>query len=692
MITNPLGKSTKLTYTLGDLTSVTDPLSRTTKQFVDALGRVGSVTVSGGQRTLYEYSPDNQITKITDPLGNVTSYEYDGDGDLTTTTDPNKRKSSATYEAMDRLESETDPLEHTTKGVYDKDGNLIELTDRRGKLSKFIYDSLNRLTEAKFGVSGETAESTIKYEYDNGNRLTKVVDSETGTYTPEYDELNRLKSLATPNGTISYGYNEGNLRTSMTVPGQEAVKYTYDEANRLTELARGSQKVAFTYNEANFPTKTTLVDGVEEKYGYDAANEIASIVDKKSSTTLGDLDYSYNTNGGREAVWGSYARTGLPEAISSATYNADNEQTELNSKKLGYDANGNLTSDGTNEYKWNARNQLSAITGGTTASFEYDPFGRRISKTIGGTTTKVLFDGANAVQETKGSATANLLTGLSPDKTYARTTSSATESLLTDALGSTIALAGSTGKAETSYTYDPFGSTTKEGTASENPFQYAGRENDGDGLYYNRARYDSPADARFISQDPLGQEANEPSGNVYLYAGDSPTNAIDPYGTNLKTPVPGPGSGGTGGGGSGGSGGGGGGGGAGGGGSAGGGSFGAGPTPGGPGTPSCSPGTKGPGLSEATRCKNYEKLEETEEEHRREKEGEEKNSKRPCFVKPYQYSACSGEGEGPPEGVPYGPGIDLNPGGPSPAPEWDPGTVSPGGSPGYIYTPDPGFA
>ncbi len=551
----------------------------------------------------------------------MTSYEYDGDGDLTATIDPNKNKTTLTYDPMDRLESETDPLERTTKGVYDQDGNLIELTDRRGKLAKFSYDALNRLTESRFGVSGETAESTIKYEYDSGNRLSKVIDSATGTYTPEYDELNRLKSLATPNGTISYGYDEDNRRTTMTVPGQEALKYTYDEANRLTELARGSQKISFAYDEGSRLTKTTLVDGVEEKYGYDTANEITSIAYKKGSTTLGELDYAYNPNGGREAVWGSYARTGLPEAITSATYNADNEQTERGSTKLSYDADGNLTSDGTSEYKWNARNQLTEITGGTKASFEYDPFGRRVSKTLAGTTTKVLYDGANAVQETKGSATANLFTGLSTDKTYARTTSTATESLLTEALGSTIALAGSTGKAETTYTYDPFGNTTHEGSTSENPFQYAGREYDGVGHYYNRARYYSPVATRFISQDPLGEEANGP--NVYLYAGDAPTNGTDPSGTNLRFPGPGPGGGVTPNG------------------DAGGGSgvggaagsvgvapggieAGRGPLPFGPGPSvgSCSPGSKGPGLTEASRCKNYEKIERLEEENLREDEEE----------------------------------------------------------------------
>jgi hypothetical protein len=31
-------------------------------------------------------------------------------------------------------------------------------------------------------VSGESAESTIKYEYDSGSRLTKIIDSASGTY------------------------------------------------------------------------------------------------------------------------------------------------------------------------------------------------------------------------------------------------------------------------------------------------------------------------------------------------------------------------------------------------------------------------------------------------------------------------------------------------------------------------------
>ncbi len=310
----------------------------------------------------------------------------------------------------------------------------------------------------------------------HGNNEGKLRLDERGELA-SLGELNRLKSLATPQGTIKYGYDEANRRTSMTAPGQEAVKYTYDEANRLKELKRGSQTVSFAYNEANLPTNTALPDGIEEQDGYDEANELTSIAYKKGSTTLSELDYSYDLDGRKEAVWGSYARTALPEAFSSATYNADNEQAERGSKKFTYDANGNLTSDGTSEYKWNARNQLTNITGTISATYGYDPFGRRTTRTLGSTTTELLYDGPNVVQEIQGgSATANLLTGLLPDNVFARTTSKATENVLTDQLGSTIGLAGSTGGVETTYTYDPFGATAREGTASENTTQYAGQE------------------------------------------------------------------------------------------------------------------------------------------------------------------------------------------------------------------------
>ena len=68
---------------------------------------------------------------------------------------------------------------------------------------------------------------------------------------------------------------------------------------------------------------------------------------------------------------------------------------------------------------------------------------------------------------------------------------------------------------------------TITGTSS-NPYQFTGRENDGTGLYYYRARYYSSALSRFISQDPIGLGGGDL--NFYTYAGNSPANQSDPSG------------------------------------------------------------------------------------------------------------------------------------------------------------------
>jgi RHS repeat-associated protein len=262
-------------------------------------------------------------------------------------------------------------------------------------------------------------------------------------------------------------------------------------------------------------------------YAYDVASQLTGITYMLGANTLGTLTYAYDLAGRRMGLGGSYARTGTPQAASPATYNVNNQLTNWKGATLTYDANGNLTSDGTNTYTWNARNQLLSISGPVPASFQYDPFGRRVSKTIVGT-TQYLYDGANPVQEISGTtASANLLTG-GLDEYFQRTDSAGARSFLTDALGSTLALADSTGTLQTSYTFEPFGNTSVTGTATSNSFAYTGRELDATGLYFYRARYYHPTLQRFISEDPIGFAGGDV--NLYTYTANSPGNFTDPSG------------------------------------------------------------------------------------------------------------------------------------------------------------------
>lgn len=181
-----------------------------------------------------------------------------------------------------------------------------------------------------------------------------------------------------------------------------------------------------------------------------------------------------------------------------------------------------MLSDGTNSFAWNARNQVATLNN---VALQYDSSGRRTKNAAG---TSFLYNGANAVQELSGSTvTANLLNG-GIDEVFSRSDSSGAFTPLKDALGSTIALVNSSGNVSTSYTYDPFGNTSVTGTSNANEFQYTGRENEGNGLYYYRARYYSTLLGRFTSEDPLGFVGSGP--NLYVYVSDSPTNLVDRYG------------------------------------------------------------------------------------------------------------------------------------------------------------------
>jgi RHS repeat-associated protein len=528
--TTPLSHTTTFSYLLGDLYTITNPLSQTSTRFTDGGGRVLALTNPLGQRTRYAYDALNQLTQITDPQGGQTQFSYDGNGNLLSLTDARSNATTYAYNNMDRATTRTDPLTHAETYTYNNNGNPTSITDRKNQVTSTTYDALDRPTLVTYQDSSTTA-----YTWDAGNRLTQLVDSISGTITRTYDGLDRVTQEVTPQGTISYTYDAANRRASMTVQGQTQVTYTYDNADRLTQIARGSDTVTIAYDNANRRTSLTLPNGVVTEYAYDAVSRQTGLTYKLSGTPIGTLTYTYDAAGDRTVVGGTWARTGLPAALTSATYNAANQQTTFGGTTQTFDLNGNLTSDGTLTYAWDARNRLASLSGGATASFQYDPLGRRTSKTINSTQTGFLYDGLNPVQELNGSTpTANLLTGLGIDEYLTRTDSTATRAYLADALGGTLALTDNTGTVQASYTYEPFGGTSTTGSPGGNNFDYTGRESDGTGLKYYRARFYHPGQHRFLSEEPFG--LIERGTNLYGYVMNSPLSWTDPLGLKVLNP------------------------------------------------------------------------------------------------------------------------------------------------------------
>jgi RHS repeat-associated protein len=153
---------------------------------------------------------------------------------------------------------------------------------------------------------------------------------------------------------------------------------------------------------------------------------------------------------------------------------------------------------------------------------------RRIGKTVNGVSTTYIYDGANIIQESTNGIKTNYVRTLGIDEPLSKvvdsgTGGSAVYHYLKDGLGSTIGLVDDNGNSVASLVYDAYGKT-----ASTESFGFTGRENDGTGLMYYRARYYSPEMKRFISRDPIGFAAGDV--NLYRYVNNNPINYIDPLG------------------------------------------------------------------------------------------------------------------------------------------------------------------
>ncbi len=525
-IKDPLNNTTTFTYELGDLISVKDPLNRETKRMLDAAGRLRSLINPLGQKTVYQPDALDRITQLTDAINGVTQFGYDANSNLLTVTDAKSQQTVYTPNTMNRTTSRKDPLLNTETYTYDNNGNLATVLDRKSQTTTYTYDALNRRTKTTFQDGTST-----NYTYDGGNRITQVQEKNSGgtvtdTITRTYDGLDRLTQEVTAQGTVNYTYDNASRRATMTVAGQTQVTYTYDNANRLTTITQGTDTVTLAYDDADRRTSVTYPNTNSVTYGYNNASEFTSLTYKQGATTLGTLTYTYDLAGNRLTTGGTFARTNVPQALTTTNYNANNQQTTFGAATETYDLNGNLATvtdaSGTTTYSWNARNQLTAISGPSlTTSFTYNSFGRRTGKTINGTTTNFLYDGLNPVQEKNGATvTANLLTGLGIDEFFTRTEGGVARSLLPDAIGSTVALGDGTGTLQTQYTYEPFGFVSQTGAASTNSFKFTGREDDGSDLYYYRARYYQPRFQRFIAEDPI--EFSGGDMNLYTYVFGDP--------------------------------------------------------------------------------------------------------------------------------------------------------------------------
>ena len=225
--------------------------------------------------------------------------------------------------------------------------------------------------------------------------------------------------------------------------------------------------------------------------------------------------------------------------------------TTTASKTFTYDANGNQTKEvesktsTTKEFVYDADNRLKSAkeTVGSTVEFtqtnKYNGFGQRVQKseTISGTTDTInyFYDGTSVLYTTDGSSAITAMNLIGAEDNILATMRSSTESYVytKDMRGSTINVVGSSGTAPVSYNYTDYGETEILGNQDfYNEVCYGGGIYDETtGLYYLNARYYSPENAVFLTQDTYrGDRSRTATLNYYSYCAGNPVNYTDPSG------------------------------------------------------------------------------------------------------------------------------------------------------------------
>ena len=564
--TDPLGHTTTFEYNnLDQLTKVTDHTQHDTRYTPDHKGNRLSVIDANSKTTDYQYNFNNQLTEIKkyiNNVANITALSYSGSGcsscstgveKLTSVTDAKNQETRFEYNQAGNLVKETDYLGKSTTYTYDVRNNLETRTSPApdSKTITYVYYDNNRLHQKQY-TGGNTT-----YQYDDAGNMTYAGNA-TIAYTMEYDAFNRLHKITDSNDrVIEYHYNADGNRSQMITPDSRQLNYTYNDNGNLYQITTPLGNFTFTDDAANRRATRSYPNGTISTYSYDTINRLTGIQTTKDATTIEAVTYPLLDNVGNRM-----SKT-QNSAIVDYTYDdiyrltsASPTGTTQAPEAYTYDAVGNrLTStyeltpsvNETTTYGYDDENRLTSVqitrnSQTKQLTFAYDPFGRRIRKTVSpfgggaGEVTNYVYDGQNIILEydQAGTITTRYTHGPSIDEPLAIEIPNATAFTPyyyhADGLGSITALSNASGNIVQRYEYDSFGNQTIATNGGiKQPFTFTAREYDAEtGMYFYRARYYDPKAGRFITRDPISFAGGDV--NLYAYVSNNPVNWSDPLG------------------------------------------------------------------------------------------------------------------------------------------------------------------